>query len=199
MNSRTRTACAAFTRSGSGTVSVPLRSIVLVCAAWMVVALYVVQEQVPKNVLTLPAQNDVKHTVANIAPQGWAFFTKSPRDPEVVPYGKTFDGWRALSLTPHAAPHNAFGLDRESRAQGVEISMLLAAAQKSDWRDCTDTGETCLANAAAPARRVENTSPHPTLCGTVGLLQERPTPYAWRDLVPESHSTERVMVLEVTC
>ncbi|MER5730376.1 SdpA family antimicrobial peptide system protein [Streptomyces sp. NPDC002138] len=199
MNSRIRTACAAFIRSGTGAVSVPMRSVVLVCAAWAIVALYVVQEQVPKNVLTLPAQNDVKYTVANIAPQGWAFFTKSPRDPEVVPYGKTSDGWRALSLTPHASPHNSFGLDRASRAQGVEISLLLAAAQKGDWRDCTDDSQTCLANAEAPTRRLENGSPEPTLCGTVGLVQARPTPYAWRDLVPESHSTERVMVLEVTC
>lgn len=51
----------------------------------------------------------------------------------------------------------------------------------------------------APARRVENHSPKPILCGTVGLLQEKPTPWAWRDLLPEAHTPERVMVLEVTC
>ncbi|WP_167739664.1 hypothetical protein [Streptomyces subrutilus] len=73
------------------------------------------------------------------------------------------------------------------------------AATADDWRDCTDSSETCLANSGAPARQVRDGSPNPTLCGTVGLLQERPTPYAWRDLVPESHSTERVMVLEVAC
>ncbi|MEU5150688.1 SdpA family antimicrobial peptide system protein [Streptomyces yangpuensis] len=199
MNSKIRAACAAFTRSGNGAVSVSLKSVVIVCATWSVIVLYAVQEQVPKNVITLPAQNKVKHTVVNIAPQGWAFFTKSPRDPEVVPYKKTPEGWQTLSLTPHASPHNAFGLDRESRAQGVEIAMLLAAAQKSDWRDCTDSGQTCLSSSGDTARQLENSSPDPTLCGTVGLLQERPTPYAWRDLVPEPHSTERVMVLEVTC
>ncbi|MFJ7590841.1 SdpA family antimicrobial peptide system protein [Streptomyces sp. NPDC097617] len=199
MNSKIRTACAAFTRSGKGTVSVSLKSVVIVCIIWSVIVLYAVQEQVPKNVITLPAQNKVKHAVVNIAPQGWAFFTKSPRDPEVVPYKKTPEGWQALSLTPHASPRNAFGLNRESRAQGVEIAMLLAAAQKSDWRECTDSGQTCLSGSGDAARQLENSSPDPTLCGTVGLLQERPTPYAWRDLVPESHSTERVMVLEVTC
>lgn len=199
MNNRIRSACATFTHRGTGTVSVSARSVAVVCAVWSVVALYAIQEQVPKNVITLPAQSEVKHTVVNLAPQGWAFFTKSPRDPEVVPYRKSSDGWRALSLTPHSSPHNAFGLDRESRAQGVEIAMLLSAAQKDDWRDCTDSSETCLANTDAAARQVRNGSPDPTLCGTVGLLQERPTPYAWRDLVPESHSTERVMVLEVAC
>ncbi|MCB5182000.1 SdpA family antimicrobial peptide system protein [Streptomyces antimicrobicus] len=199
MKKKFRTACAAFTRSGAGQVSVSLKSVTIACAVWSVIVLYAVQEQVPKNVITLPAQTKVKHTVVNIAPQGWAFFTKSPRDPEVVPYKKTPDGWQALSLTPHASPHNAFGLNRESRAQGVEIAMLLSAAQKSDWRDCTDSSETCLANAGNVSRRLTNGTPHPTLCGTVGLLQERPTPYAWRDLVATSHSPERVMILEVTC
>ncbi|MFD4245815.1 SdpA family antimicrobial peptide system protein [Streptomyces sp. NPDC058525] len=199
MNSKIRTACAAFTRSGTGTASVSRKSIALACVVWSVIVLYAVQEQVPKNVITLPGQTKVKHTVVNVAPQGWAFFTKSPRDPEVTPYEQTSSGWRGISLTPHASPHNAFGLNRESRAQGVEIAMLLSAAQKSDWRDCTDSREACLSNAGPAARTVDNGSPDPTLCGTVGLLQERPTPYAWRDLVPESHSTERVMVLEVTC
>ncbi|MFJ6721675.1 SdpA family antimicrobial peptide system protein [Streptomyces sp. NPDC091259] len=199
MNMKFRTACAAFTRSGTGTASVSFKSVVFTCVVWSLIVLYAVQEQVPKNVITLPAQSKMKHTVVNVAPQGWAFFTKSPRDPEVTPYEKTPDGWRELSLTPHASPHNAFGLNRRSRAQGVEIAMLLSAAQQSDWHECTDSRDACLSQAGPAARTVENHSPDATLCGTVGLLQERPTPYAWRDLVPESHSTERVMVLEVTC
>ncbi|MHC6624496.1 SdpA family antimicrobial peptide system protein [Streptomyces globosus] len=176
-----------------------MNSVIVACVVWSVIVLYAVQEQVPKNVITLPAQSKVKHTVVNIAPQGWAFFTKSPRDVEVMPYKKTPDGWQSLSLTPHASPHNAFGLNRESRAQGVEIAMLLSAAQKSDWRDCTDSSETCLANAGAVSRQLPNGTPDATLCGTIGLLQVRPTPYAWRDLVATSHSPERVMILEVTC
>lgn len=77
--------------------------------------------------------------------------------------------------------------------------MLLSAAQKTDWHDCTDSSETCLTNAGETGRQVTNSTPRPTLCGTVGLLQDRPTPYAWRDLVSTSHTTERVMILEVTC
>ncbi|MFJ8214952.1 SdpA family antimicrobial peptide system protein [Streptomyces sp. NPDC096033] len=199
MNKKFRTACAAFTRSGTGNVSVSLRSIVIASVAWSLIVLYVVQEQVPKNVISLPAQTKLKYTVANIAPQGWAFFTKSPRDPEIMPYKKTPDGWQSLAMTPHASPHNAFGLNRASRGQGVEIAMLLSTAQKSDWHDCTDSSDTCLANGGGASRRLTNATPHPTLCGTIGLLQDRPTPYAWRDLVTTSHTTERVMILEVAC
>ncbi|MFE7621012.1 SdpA family antimicrobial peptide system protein [Streptomyces sp. NPDC057496] len=199
MKNKIRHFCTAFTRSGNNSVSVSLKAIAAVCAIWTVAIVYVAQEQLPKNVISLPGQKEARHTVVNLAPQGWAFFTKSPRDPEVVPFKKAPGDWKPISLTPHASPHNAFGLDRESRAQGVEIAILLSAAQKKDWRECSDSRQRCLKSFGSPARRVENGSPDPTLCGTIGLLQERPTPWAWRDLVPESHSPERVMVLEVTC
>ncbi|MFD7258471.1 SdpA family antimicrobial peptide system protein [Streptomyces sp. NPDC059874] len=203
MKNRLRSTYSAFVRQGENSVSVPTKAIVVVVAVWAVVIAYVVQEQIPRNVVTLPAQKAARHAVVNIAPQGWAFFTKSPRDPEVIPFGKKAGeggmDWKPLSLTPHASPRNAFGLNRESRAQGVEISMLLAAAQKDDWRDCTEGRRDCLAQYGDPARQIGNGSPDPTLCGTVGLLQERPTPWAWRDLLSDSHSVERVMVLEVTC
>ncbi|MFE1926450.1 SdpA family antimicrobial peptide system protein [Streptomyces asoensis] len=176
-----------------------MRSVIVVCAVWAVAIAYVVQEQLPKNVLSLPGQTKARHTVTNMAPQGWAFFTKSPRDAEIVPYKKSADGWERASLTPHSSPHNAFGLDRRSRAQGVEIALLLSAAQKDDWHACTSGRTRCLAGYGAPARHLDNRSPRPTLCGTVGLLQEKPTPWAWRDLVAEAHTPEQVMVLEVRC
>ncbi|MFG2948314.1 SdpA family antimicrobial peptide system protein [Streptomyces adustus] len=199
MKTELRALRSAFTRTGEAAFSVSLKSLVVVCAVWMVVIAYVVQEQLPKNVISLPGQTKAKHTVANMAPQGWAFFTKSPRDAELVPYKKSKGDWKNISLTPHASPHNAFGLDRRSRAQGVEIALVLSAAQKDDWRQCTSSRHQCLNSYGAPARRVENRSPEPILCGTVGLLQEKPTPWAWRDLLPEAHTPERVMVLEVTC
>ena len=199
MNNQLRFFYAQFTRKGRGRASVSRKSVIVICAVWAVVVTYVAQVQLPKNVITLPGQKAARHTVANMAPQGWAFFTKSPRDPEMVPYRKTTAEWKPLALTPHSSPRNAFGLDRESRAQGVEIALLLSAAQKKDWRECADSRQSCLNDFGAPARRVENRSPEPTLCGTVGLLQEKPTPWAWRDLVHESHSPEQVMVLEVTC
>ncbi|MEU1003681.1 SdpA family antimicrobial peptide system protein [Streptomyces tibetensis] len=199
MKTKLRSFYAKFTRTGNGQFSVSRKSVIIICTVWAVVVVYVAQVQLPKNVITLPGQKAARHTVANMAPQGWAFFTKSPRDPEMVPYQRTPGKWKPLSLTPHSSPRNAFGLDRESRAQGVEIALLLSAAQKKDWRECTSSRQSCLRDFGPPVRRIANRSPEPTLCGTVGLLQEKPTPWAWRDLVPESHSPEQVMVLEVTC
>ncbi|MBB4889529.1 SdpA family antimicrobial peptide system protein [Streptomyces netropsis] len=180
-------------------VQVSGRSVLAVVAVWGVAVLYVAQVHVPKNVLSLPGQKQARSTVANVAPQGWAFFTKSPRDVEVLPYGRTADGtWTSLALTPHSSPHNAFGLDRASRSQGIEISLLLNLAEKKDWKECEEGLADCLAGARA-ARKVENPSPEPTVCGRVALVQEKPVPWAWRDLVDERTTPERFLTLDVTC
>ncbi len=175
------------------------RSVAALAVVWGVVALYVAQVHVPRNVLTLPGQSQVKYTVANFAPQGWAFFTKSPRDPDVLPYGQNPNGtWTSLNLAPHANPHNAFGLDRRSRSQGIEIALLLDRATDKDWKDCEDDLNGCLADAR-PVRKVANPSPEATLCGTVALVQEKPVPYGWRDLTDDRLMPERFIVLDVSC
>ncbi|MFF7726678.1 SdpA family antimicrobial peptide system protein [Streptomyces sp. NPDC008001] len=171
-----------------------------VVVAWSVAVLYVAQVHVPKNVLSLPGQKQVRSTVADVAPQGWAFFTKSPRDVEVLPYRQGADDrWTSVALTPHSSPRNAFGLDRASRSQGIEISLLLDLAQKKEWKECEEAGlADCVANAR-PSRKVKNPSPEPTVCGRVALVQEKPVPWAWRDLVDERVTPERYLAMDVTC
>ncbi|CAM5320375.1 hypothetical protein SABIM44S_00336 [Streptomyces abikoensis] len=181
-------------------VHVSRRSVLALVIAWSVAVLYVAQVHVPKNVLSLPGQKQVRSTVANVAPQGWAFFTKSPRDVEVLPYRQSGDGsWTSLALTPHSSPRNAFGLDRASRSQGIEISLLLNLAEKKEWKECEENDlSDCLANAR-PSRKVKNPSPEPTVCGRVSLVQEKPVPWAWRDLVDERTTPERYLAMDVTC
>ncbi|MEU1312727.1 SdpA family antimicrobial peptide system protein [Streptomyces cinnamoneus] len=181
-------------------VHVTRRSVLAVVIAWSMAVLYVAQVHVPKNVLSLPGQKQARSTVANVAPQGWAFFTKSPRDVEVLPYRRTPDGtWTSLALTPHSSPRNAFGLDRASRSQGIEISLLLNLAEKKEWKECEENDlPGCLANARS-SRKVKNPSPEPTVCGRVALVQEKPVPWAWRDLVDERTTPERYLAMDVTC
>ncbi|WP_234365864.1 SdpA family antimicrobial peptide system protein [Streptomyces albireticuli] len=180
-------------------VQVSGRSVLALVAVWSLAILYVAQVHVPKNVLSLPGQKQARSTVADVAPQGWAFFTKSPRDVEVLPYRQAVSGdWTSLALTPHSSPRNAFGLDRASRSQGIEISLLLNLAEKKDWQECEEDLADCLAGAR-PARKVENPSPEPTVCGRVALVQEKPVPWAWRDLVDERTTPERFLTLDVTC
>ncbi|WP_308404824.1 hypothetical protein [Streptomyces sp. XM4011] len=44
-----------------------------------------------------------------------------------------------------------------------------------------------------------NPSPEPTLCGRIAVLQLRPVPWAWRDLLPDTHTPDSLVSLDVTC
>ncbi|MEU0339605.1 SdpA family antimicrobial peptide system protein [Streptomyces bobili] len=166
--------------------------------AWLLLALYVIQIHLPGNTLTFPGQKAVAPTVNRLAPQGWSFFTKSPRDSELQPYVLRDGAWVDQLMAPHSAPHNAFGLDRRSRSQGIEMALLLAEAKALRWTKCDRDLAVCLDQAKAPGT-VVNRVPEPTLCGRVALVEQKPVPFAWRDLMHATHTPDRLTVLDVTC
>ncbi|SNX62861.1 antimicrobial peptide system SdpA family protein [Streptomyces sp. TLI_55] len=181
-------------------VAVPHAWVAAITVVWVIVCLYVAQSFLPHNAISLPGQGSTKKVATVVAPQGWAFFTKSAKDPQYAPYRMTGGGWHSAALTPHSRPSNVFGLDRASRSQGIEVALLLH--QKNvRWTSCEETTSVmaCLEHAAPRATATTNPSPAPTLCGRAAVAEMRPVPWAWRDLSPERHTPERVAVWDVRC
>jgi len=92
-------------------------------------------------------RRDVREVTAGFLPQGWAFFTKSPRDPEIFAY--RFDSDTRMteqSLTSRSVePENLFGLDREARVRGSLISIIGRESADLAWRTCAAAKyESCL-------------------------------------------------------
>ncbi|WP_078866509.1 SdpA family antimicrobial peptide system protein [Streptomyces sp. NRRL S-1448] len=186
-------------RSGrQRSVSVPRSWILISCTFWALVVLYVAQTHLPKNVLELPGQEEATPAIRSIAAQGWSFFTKSPRDVELFPYVLHNGEWKSASLAPHSEPRNAFGLNRRSRSQGIEMALLMTKASKTSSRKCESSLGDCL-HSALPKVKISNPSPDPTLCGTIAIVQQKPVPWAWRDLMTERHFPTQVTSWEVVC
>jgi antimicrobial peptide system SdpA family protein len=127
-----------------------------------------------------PFPTGVKRTVAAALPEGWSFFTKSPRDPSTVVYGREPDGrWRDITAGPSARPGRLMGLNRAGRAQGTEIAVLTDQMPAGAWQHCDRPPLDCLSGATVSAT-VTNTS-HRTVCGDVGFVVQEVLPWAWRD------------------
>ena len=136
-------------------------------------------------------------------PQGWKFFTRDSQEPTILPFREETDGaWTSALLGANGDRRNWFGLTRRPRAQGVEVGLLLEKAP-ADWPStkesrCEGAPAECLKQAPVAAR-IRNITPHPTLCGTIGIVAQRQVPWAWsrdrRHLVMPSH----VIKLEVQC
>ncbi|HLU46334.1 MAG TPA: SdpA family antimicrobial peptide system protein [Natronosporangium sp.] len=174
------------------------RIVVAIVTFWTLLGFYIVHAQLPSNTMELPGQEALRLRIQQVLPQGWAFFTRSPREGQLVTWAPTDDGsWEQSLYGPHSEPRNVFGLNRRSRAQAVEVGLFSTMIPDDAWQDC-EHGDIprCLPDAKVVP--VVNPSPQPLLCGPVGLSAQPPVPWAW------AHSSDTrmpatVVRLEVRC
>jgi antimicrobial peptide system SdpA family protein len=157
-------------------------TIALYSLAWsaiaVVVALRVARTALPENA-AVPTSQPLS-ALHILLPQGWSFFTRDPREERISVFVRRGPlAWTNASSTTIADPRNAFGLDRTSRAQGLEVSHLVASVPDTAWTPCRYDSTICLDSvyhSDATANRVAN----PRLCGEVGIVLRPPVPWAWR-------------------
>ncbi|GAB1821721.1 SdpA family antimicrobial peptide system protein [Herbidospora sp. RD11066] len=167
---------------------------------WFLVAAYVVIGQLPSAALELPGQRDVKEQAMVVAPQGWAFFTKSARDPNDVVWRRgAGGGWHPAEAGPHSEARNLFGWNRGSRAQAADLGILVTAVPAAQWATCDDgRTEECLSRVTA-AFPLRNPAPEPRLCGEIGVARQEPLPWAWAGAADRTRMPVSVVRLEVAC
>ncbi|WP_343923222.1 SdpA family antimicrobial peptide system protein [Rhodoglobus aureus] len=159
-----------------------------------------------ENVLTSSWQRSVRPIAQTIAPEQWGFFTKSPRDENLVPcaYDAT-TGWKKDALFPHSQPQYLFGLNRVSRAQGLELGILYTAIVDKNWITCGELSSAsldCLAKLTTDGNeswiRIRNPSPAPTICGQGALAREVPAPWAYAR-IGQTGTEPLVILIDVSC
>jgi antimicrobial peptide system SdpA family protein len=133
-------------------------------------------------------------------PQGFAFFTRNPREPEMRLYASNEGEWQSASLGPYSRSSNLFGLDRKPRAQLTEYALLLerAGVPTDKWASCEDAPVLCLKRVSV-TDTLENTDPAPTLCGIVGFVRQDPVPWAWNESRDTIEMPSKVLKLRISC
>ena len=152
-------------------------AVVGACALLLVV--YVLHAALPATVISLPGPDT--RLVSKFMPEGWAFFTKSPRDvsPQVYRY-QPGGAWLDITAGPIAKASDAMGLDRLSRSQGTELAMIVRLVPEKAWIDCHQQPIACLSQADV-ALTLPNMSNHYSICGEIGIVAQEVLPWAWRD------------------
>jgi antimicrobial peptide system SdpA family protein len=165
-------------------------------ALWLAVIAYAVFPALPYSAVRLPPVAAARAMA--LVPQGWAFFTRDPREEKQTVFRRGPDGWRSVLLAPHGRASNAFGFRRASRAQGVELALLVVPQPDSAYVDCTGPVDACLARlpAGVPVRSI---SPQPTMCGTLAVVHQKPLPWAWLPSRDRVTMPSRILPLEVAC
>lgn len=171
-------------------------------AALLALGLYSISSSIPATIFTLPYFDEVKPNAVSAMPQGWAFFSKSPRDPSIAPYRANGDGsYASLSKLPTTRVENLFGVSREGRAQGVEVALISGGPVPTDWTECdSPVIEECAELAAEkPPKTVLNGVSSPSICDEVFLVQTTPVPWSFRNQTELREKADKIIKLQVEC
>lgn len=163
---------------------------------WLAIFAYAVHVALPFNPVHLPFEGQ---EFRRVVPEGWAFFTRNPREEAIFLFSRRSNGeWDSASLGPNGIASNAFGLNRISRAQGVETALLMNRFPNSAYRDCSGALTKCLDDTPS-SRSLANESPNPSLCGDVGIVLRKPLPWAWFAAGMSTSMPARILRIKVGC
>lgn len=145
---------------------------------WGTLALILFLTAMPYS--SLEMDKTTKLRFQRILPEGWSFFTKSPRDPYVFILTVKDDKLAAYSNLPNSNPQNLFGAKRNGRAIGVEFGLLTQDLSEQDWLECDPKEILALAQSdTVPSITVKNPYKRPLLTGEVVVVTQEPIPWAW--------------------
>lgn len=118
-----------------------------------------------------------KRNVMHFLPQGWAFFTRNPREELVSIYKVENGNFEELNIRNGSAEY-FFGLNRKPRVKGYEISLILSEIPPKSYQHGSynmlpeiDTSDILDIQLKYPLKTIEN--------GIYLIKVYEPIPWAW--------------------
>lgn len=140
--------------------------------------LMVFVSSMPYNTVT--PSYEVKNVLHRLLPEGWSFFTKSPREDMADIY--RIEGDQVTKITScNAEPENLFGLSRKSRKVGMELSIVASAIADTSWQLIPKVEARYLADKQ-PASVNRPPNLHFLTPGSYLVSVYKPVPWAWADM-----------------
>ncbi|GAA1471666.1 SdpA family antimicrobial peptide system protein [Corynebacterium felinum] len=116
--------------------------------------------------------------------QGWAFFTKSPREKRTIGFVRVpeTDTWEPIARGPNLSLQYFFGLNRSARLTEVDTELLTNLIPEQNWKECDNVThfEKCVPES--PSITIDNPTTNPQICGDIVMTKSEPVPWAYRNL-----------------
>ncbi len=180
------------------TVSARVHSVVrlMLAGSWGVLVLFVLADNVADHPLRHSLR--LRRNLVAVSPQGWAFFTRDPREPVDRVYLQR--GGRLVEADyTNTSGRNLWGLRRAARGVAVELAALLAQIPDGQWSDCSDSPPACVASLDGAPPTVANSAVRQSLCGTLVVVRRPPVPWAWSRSPRPIHMPGKVVRLTAHC
>ena len=146
---------------------------IVLCIFWLIALSYIFKSSVP---VISDMSFEEKASLFSFVPQGWGFFTRDPREDELVLYEMKNDTIERFTKT-NSSMSSFFGVSRKNRLINVESNMLLPEIKDSLWKSMK--GRELILDKTSYTDTIINNF-HP--CNIKGdfffVMQER-IPWAW--------------------
>lgn len=164
-------------------------------AFWTLLVSQVLVSSMPYNPLSNSGLANLN--LRGLIPEGWAFFTRSPREEQYYLY--RMENGRPVCLNRTNAHYsNWFGLSRAMRANSMELGTMIEKIPKSDWTESPagfhDTDLSCLAPVP-----VVNTALLPAYQGEYIVTSKEPIPWAWSKSCNPETVPCKIVKIKVLC
>jgi antimicrobial peptide system SdpA family protein len=173
-------------------------SFISIIVFWIGLIYCVFISSIPHNPLSLG--KNYSTYIKTFFPEGWQFFTKNPRDPQILILEEINGDWKKHSLFPNSSLNNYLGLRRGSKAIGVEYGLLCETLSPSQWLTIANKNIfTYIKSDTTNSIKTINTNINPLLCGDYIFVEIEPCPWAWRDTQDKYSMPAKIIKLHIIC
>lgn len=147
------------------------------------------------------AKADFNRQVYTFIPQGWAFFTRNPREAQIQLYqADHLGGWRKVNHF-HAHRSNFFGLSRKTTALITELQYIkMNDLKDSYFINCESNYQRGIVGCVPDTTyTVLNKFEKPILCGEYIMTLQEPVPWAWSKSMDKVMMPSKVIRLNIQC
>lgn len=166
----------------------------LVVSFWLIINIFLIT--VKGNPIEIT--NEVDSRVFNFIPQGWAFFTRDPREAQITIYKIENDSILKPYPQRHSSFINLFGLKRTSSKVLTELQLLKLKAPDSLYSDVKWNYQiNRFAKFTAKDYEYKNEIFDPILLGNFIIVYQKPVPWAWSKSIKKIKMPSKVIRLKI--
>lgn len=134
---------------------------------WSVFIFFLMATYMPYNHFS--PNKKIKLEVSLFMPEGWAFFTRNPREPNLYVYSVKNEKYKLINHL-NSSFENYFGFSRGSRVMSIEMGKILEKIKPSSWKPTSNELKTIY---------IENKAFNPSIKGLFLIELREKTPWTW--------------------
>jgi antimicrobial peptide system SdpA family protein len=141
----------------------------------------------------------VQRAIRLLLPEGWAFFSRDPREKVDYFYEETEAG----ELRPgHVADLKGAGSllgNRSHRVRGIELGIVAAQIPRQAWVSCRKEISKCLDIYPRQSANISVKMYRPSYCGSAVIQRTKRPPWAWRRSRNRIRMPSQVARIQINC